>query len=148
MEPTEAMEATTIDHGELPEAVPQMITLVFDGRCGMCTRSARLLEQLDRRDGVEIAGAQAAGLRERFGLSVAETDAAAWAVSPTGARVGGARAIALALAVARGSRWPMLAWRVPGAPWLLDRIYGFVSLHRTWFPGETPWCEDRPGDCT
>ena len=142
------MEATTIHHGEFPGTVPHTITLVFDGRCGMCTRSARLLKKLDRRDGVEIAGAQAPGVRERFGLSTAETDVAAWAVSPPGVRVGGARAIALALAVARGSRWPILAWHVPGVPWLLDRIYGFVSRHRTWFPGDTPWFEDRPGDCT
>ncbi len=139
------METTSIDHGKLPRSVPDMVTIVFDGHCGMCTRSARLLTRIDRRGAVEIAASQAPGVRERFGLSVAETDAAAWAVTLDGSRVGGARAIGLALAVARSSRVPLLPWRVPGMPWLLDRIYDFVARHRAWFPGETPWCEDR--DC-
>lgn len=140
-----ATDPTPIDHGELPATPPGSVTVVFDGHCGMCTRSARLLTRLDRRGAVEIAASQAPGVRERFGLSVAETDAAAWAVTLDGVRVGGARAIGLALAVATGSRLPILAWRIPGMPWLLDRIYEFVADHRTWFPGETPWCEDH--DC-
>ena len=48
-----AMTATntpTIAHGELPAAVPESITVVFDGRCGMCTRSARLLARLGKLD--------------------------------------------------------------------------------------------------
>lgn len=135
----------TIDRGQLPDAVPEAVTVVFDGFCGMCTRSARLLTRLDRSGGVEIAAAQASGTRTRFGLSSEETDAAAWAVTSDGVRVGGARAIGLALAVARGSRWPIVPWRVPGVPWLLDRIYQFVADHRSWFPGETPWCEAH--DC-
>jgi predicted DCC family thiol-disulfide oxidoreductase YuxK len=141
-----ATNTTAIAHGEFPAVVPESITVVFDGRCGMCTRSARLLARFDRRGAVEIAASQAPGVRDRFGLSVAETDAAAWAVTPDGVRVGGARAIGLALAVARHSRVPILAWRVPGMPWVLDRIYDMVARHRTWFPGDTPWCEDR--DCT
>jgi predicted DCC family thiol-disulfide oxidoreductase YuxK len=140
-----ATDATTIDLGQMPRSVPDLVTVVFDGHCGMCTRSARMLTRLDRRGAVEIAASQAPGVRERFGLSVVETDAAAWAVTFDGRRVGGARAIGLALAVARGSRVPILPWRIPGMPWLLDRIYDFVSRHRRWFPGETPWCEDR--DC-
>ena len=141
-----ATDARTIEFGELPRSMPDIVTIVFDGRCGMCTRSARLLARFDRRGAVEIAASQAPGVRDRFGLSVAETDAAAWAVTFEGVRVGGARAIGLALAVATGSRVPILAWRVPGMAWLLDVAYGFVARHRTWFPGETPWCEDR--DCT
>ncbi|MDX2378182.1 MAG: DUF393 domain-containing protein [Acidimicrobiia bacterium] len=139
-------DGRTVDLGELPRPVPEMVTVVFDGNCGMCTRSARLLSRIDRRNAVEIAASQAPGVRDRFGLSVAETDAVAWTVTLDGGRVGGARAIGLALAVATGSRVPLLAWRVPGMPWLLDRIYDFVARHRTWFPGETPWCEDR--DCS
>jgi len=136
----------TFDPGVLPADVPARITVVFDGQCGMCTRSARLLSRLDRRDAVEIVAAQAAGVRQRCGLSRSETDAAVWAVAD-GVRVGGARAVGLALAVARGGRWPVLPWRLPAMPWLLDRVYAFVADHRRWFPGDTPWCAARPGEC-
>jgi predicted DCC family thiol-disulfide oxidoreductase YuxK len=141
------VDVTTVDVGELPEAPPERITVVFDGHCGMCTRSARWLVRLDRHDRVEIVAAQSPGARERAGLSEIETDAAVWAVDRDGLRVGGARAVGLALAVARGSRWPILPWRVPGVPWLLDRCYRFVAGHRGWFPGETPWCEAHSGEC-
>jgi predicted DCC family thiol-disulfide oxidoreductase YuxK len=139
------VEQATVDLGALPDRLPERIALVFDGRCGMCTRSARLLSRLDRSGAVEIVGAQTDAGR-RCGLSRAETDAAAWAVAE-GVRVGGARAIGLALAVARGSRWPVLPWSVPGMPWVLDRAYAFVADHRHWFPGDVPWCEARPGEC-
>jgi predicted DCC family thiol-disulfide oxidoreductase YuxK len=137
----------TIDLGHLQRTAPPAATLVFDGDCGMCTRSVRLLRRLDRTGRVEVLAAQVEGVRERTGLTVAETEAAAWTVSERGDRVGGARAIALAIAVARGASWPLLPWRVPGLPWVLDRVYRFVAEHRAWFPGETPWCEQHAGSC-
>lgn len=97
---------------------------------------------------MEIVAAQEAGVRERYGLTVAQTDAMAWAAAADEKPVGGARAIATALATARQSRWPLWPWRVPGAPWVLDRIYRFVADHRGWFPAERPWCEQHPDRCS
>ncbi len=85
-------------------------------------------------------------MRERTGLSDAQTDRAAWTVVGD-VRVGGAKAIGLALAVAWNTRLPMLPWRIPGAPWLLDRAYELVARNRHSLPGDTPWCDAHPDDC-
>ncbi len=125
----------------------ERVVVVIDGHCGMCARSARLLLRLDRSDRVEVIASQVPGVRERFGLSVAQTDAKVWAIPDGGEPIGGARAIGLVLSTARGSRWPLWPWRVPGVPWLLDRIYRFVADHRGWFPADPPWCEQHPDRC-
>ncbi len=124
-----------------------MLTLVIDGWCGMCARSARLLERLDGEGRVDLVAAQAPGVREQFGLTVGQTEASVWAIPADGAPLSGARAVAEALAAARGSRWPRWPWRVPGAPWLLERIYRFVADHRGWFPADEPWCAQHPDRC-
>jgi predicted DCC family thiol-disulfide oxidoreductase YuxK len=84
---------------------------------------------------------------ERTGLTTAQTDAAAWAIAGD-VRVGGARAIALVLAVASSSRIPMLPFRVPGAGWILDRVYEWIAAHRSRLPGDTPWCQAHPQECS
>jgi predicted DCC family thiol-disulfide oxidoreductase YuxK len=72
---------------------------------------------------------------------------AAWAVTDDGTKVGGARAIALALATGRSARWPTWVWKVPGAPWFLDQVYGMVAGNRHRLPGTSPWCIEHPDDC-
>jgi predicted DCC family thiol-disulfide oxidoreductase YuxK len=68
-------------------------------------------------------------------------------VADSGVAVGGARAIALAIAVAWQRRFPLWPWRIPGAPWLLDRLYGVVARLRHRLPGTTPWCAAHPDEC-
>lgn len=70
-----------------------------------------------------------------------------WTVADDGTSVGGARAIALMIAVAWQTRLPLLLWRIPGAPWTLDRVYEFVARHRHRLPGRTPWCAAHEGAC-
>ena len=64
-----------------------------------------------------------------------------------GSVVGGSRSIALALAVAWRSRLLLLPFRLPGVPWLLDRIYELVARNRRRLPGDTPWCVEHPDEC-
>lgn len=90
--------------------------------------------------------AQAHGVHARTGLTAAQTERAAWTVTGD-VRAGGPRAVGLFLAVAWNSRLPLLAWRVPGAPWLLDRIYEWIARNRHRFPGQTPWCNEHPEAC-
>ena len=142
-----ASDGAAIDYGELPEERPTSAVVVFDGHCGMCTRSARLLTRLDRRGALELVASQAPGVLDRTGVTESEAEVAAWTVAPDGTRSAVLAAIALALAVGRGARWPTLPWRLPLAPWVLDRVYQFVADHRSWFPGETPWCDAHPGEC-
>lgn len=79
-------------------------------------------------------------------MTTAATDAAAWTVAP-GVEVGGARAVGLALAVAWGTGLPLLPWKVPGVPWLLDRCYELIARNRYRLPGIQPWCTTHPADC-
>ncbi len=91
--------------------------------------------------------AQRAGVRDVAGLTEVETAAAAWCVAP-GVRVGGARAIALALAVALRTPILLWPWRVPGVPFVLDRLYDLVAANRHRLPGVAPWCATHPDECT
>ena len=77
-----------------------------------------------------------------------EAEVAAWTVGDDGSKVGGARGIALALAVGRDSSLPTLPWKLPGAPWALDRLYEFIARNRHRLPGDTPWCVANEGECT
>jgi predicted DCC family thiol-disulfide oxidoreductase YuxK len=94
-----------------------------------------------------VVAAQAHGVRDRTGLTIEQTDRAAWTVIDD-AQAGGPRAVALMLAVAWNSKLPMLPWKIPGMPWLLDRIYEFIANNRRRLPGETPWCVAHPDACT
>jgi predicted DCC family thiol-disulfide oxidoreductase YuxK len=79
-------------------------------------------------------------------LTRTQTDSAAWAVADD-ARVGGARAIGLVLAVAWNWRVPILVFGIPGAGWILDRVYAQISAHRSRLPGDVPWCRAHPDEC-
>lgn len=114
------------------------------------------MRRLDRHARLEIVASQALGVGERTTVSAHEGASAAWAVAADGSgeitmKVGGARSVGVALAVARGARWPLIAWRAPlrllGAPWLLDRLYGLVATNRRRLPGDTPWCVEHPDGC-
>ena len=106
------------------------------------------MRRLDKHDRLDIVASQATGQRDQTGVSEVEGDAAVWAVAPDGIKVGGARAIALALAVGRQARWPVLPWKVPGASWFLDRAYALVAANRHRIPGERPWCLAHASGCT
>ncbi|CAN5862928.1 thiol-disulfide oxidoreductase DCC family protein [soil metagenome] len=120
-------------------AVPGEATLIFDGWCGFCTRSVRLLRGLDRHGRISVEAGQRSGVRDRHGLSDDDIATSAWAILPDGRRFPGAASIAVALAVARQSRLPLLAWRIPGLARLLEVIYRWVAANRRRFRGDTPW---------
>ena len=148
-----------LGYGELPslrrDELPDHVTIVFDGRCGMCTRSARYLARIagvgpigaaDRR--VDVLASQQADVLERLALDPGDAARAVWTIGgEPRIAVGGPRSIALAVAVGRRSTVPLLPLRLPPVTWLLDAIYAWVAEHRQWFPGETPWCEQHPGRC-
>ncbi len=48
-----------------PRALPERVTVVFDGTCGCCTWSVRLLRWLDRADRMTTVPCQATDLSAR-----------------------------------------------------------------------------------
>jgi predicted DCC family thiol-disulfide oxidoreductase YuxK len=106
--------------------------LVYDGDCGFCRRSVRVLQRIGPdADMVPWQSADLAGL----GLTeVQAADAVQW-VAADGAISSGHAAIAAALITARG------VWRIvgrvmllPGISWIGARVYRLVADNRSRIP--------------
>lgn len=90
---------------------------------------------------------QQPGTHELTGVTSEQAARSAWTITTDGRRASGAAAIALAIAVASQNRAPLLAWRVPGLPALLELMYTTVARNRRRFRGDQPWCAQHPGEC-
>ena len=126
---------------------PPQLTLVFDGTCGFCTRSVRLLEALDRHRRVTAVPFQKSSVPASVGLTLEECEAAAWAIAPDGDRYRGAEAVNAVVAAALGSTLPLFLYSLPGIRQLLDFIYYLVASNRSRLPGDRPYCVQHPGEC-
>lgn len=83
----------------------------------------------------------------RAGLTYAECEAAAWAIADDRRRYRGAAAVNIALSVALGSNLPIFLYSLPIMRVLQDAMYDWVARNRSWFPGDTPYCEQFPDQC-
>ncbi|MFC5951718.1 thiol-disulfide oxidoreductase DCC family protein [Pseudonocardia lutea] len=124
---------------------PTTGVLVFDGRCGFCTRTVGWLRLLDRDARITTLPYQQAGAPERAG---ATTAACAERVhfAAGGRTVTGAAAVNAAVAVALRTDLPERLYSRT-AP-VQDRVYAWIARHRGRFPGITPWCERYPEACS
>ena len=136
--PAEVAAATT------PRA-PGRATLVYDGDCGFCTRSAHFVKRVvDRRDRYDVRPWQELDL-EAMGLTARQCDEAAQFVGVDASVESGHRAVASALR--NGSPgWRPVGHLVvaPGISWVAARAYRWVAEHRHQLPGGTAACA-RPG---
>ena len=121
--------------------------LIFDGRCGFCTRAVGWARKLDRHGCINTHAYQERGVLERFDLTESQAHTAVWAVVG-GTKSAGAAAVADTLDSALGTRVFGMLYRVPPVRILQDRVYLWVADHRGKFPGVTPWCEQHPGACS
>lgn len=121
--------------------------LIYDGDCGFCTRSVRLVERLPVR--VRIVAWQDADLTALRTTEDRARHEVIW-VDREGRLFGGAAAVAELLKTCR-LPWPLLGWAM-SAP--LVRVvagwsYRWVAANRYRMPGATPACqlppEQRPG---
>lgn len=126
-------------------AHPAHLTVIFDGECGFCTRSAAWLTRLDRRGRLVLRPYQRPGL-ERFGVSETQANASVWVVGG-GVTTSGAKAISVALDVALGTRLFRWVYRCRPLGWVGEKAYAWVARNRHRLPGVRPWCETHPRDC-
>jgi predicted DCC family thiol-disulfide oxidoreductase YuxK len=112
-------------------------------------RSVRLVQALDRHRRVTAVPFQHPGTPEAHGLTRADCEAAAWAVTPgpNPTRHRGAAAIAMALAVALGGPLPFRFYTLPGVRQLQDAAYAWVVRNRNRLPGDVPYCTQHPERC-
>jgi predicted DCC family thiol-disulfide oxidoreductase YuxK len=125
------------------------LLLIYDGWCGVCTRTVEWVRRYDPAGRVAALPNQTPGLKERAGLTRTEVDRAAWVIDRAGRRLAGAAAINRTLEEL--GAWRLLArlYRLPGIRQLEDLAYALFAAHRGRFArwGSVPACE-RPGaDC-
>jgi predicted DCC family thiol-disulfide oxidoreductase YuxK len=111
--------------------------LVYDGDCGFCTSSARLIGRLPVD--ADIVAFQFADL-DALGTTAARAEREVLWVED-GVVHGGARAVAR-LFIRAGGPWRALGliMRVPPLNRLADGVYALVSANRHRMPGGTPAC--------
>ncbi len=124
---------------------PDQLLVIFDGTCGFCSRVVAWVAGLDWRRKVVWLPSQTPGLGPLVGLTQADTDAAAWAVMPSGAHRRGAGAVAATLDAFLPAGVPVMTaiYRVPGLRQLADLAYAWVARNRGRFAG-VPFCDMRP----
>ncbi|HNB54508.1 MAG TPA: DCC1-like thiol-disulfide oxidoreductase family protein [Anaerolineales bacterium] len=106
-----------------------------------------MVKILDRHHRVTVEPFQKPGLPEQLGLTVAECEQMAWAVTPAGAQFGGAAAVNMAMAVAAKTRVPIWLYALPGIRQIQNKIYDWVVRNRHRLPGDVPYCEQFPEVC-
>jgi predicted DCC family thiol-disulfide oxidoreductase YuxK len=121
--------------------------LVFDGRCGMCTRVVNRLARLNRTGRLRIEPLQAPGIADLLGIPDDRLPESAWWLDSSGAVFAGAHAMNAALCAALGTPLPLWIYRLPGIGALQNVIYRWVAAHRYRFRGVTPLCEAEPERC-
>jgi predicted DCC family thiol-disulfide oxidoreductase YuxK len=91
---------------------------------------------------------QARGVREQYGLTRAETDRAAWAITRDGRRLEGAPAVNAVLRELGGG-WRILASALETAGPLESGGYRWFARNRGRFArfGIAPECEDPAAEC-
>lgn len=123
-----------------------LVDLVFDGQCGFCTRAVYAIKRFDRKARIRLHPAQRSGVLERFSLTEAQAQQAAWAFTHDRS-ASGAESINLVLDVTFGTRVFTQLYTLPGIRSLQDRAYTWVANHRYLLRGTTPWCQTHPSDC-
>ena len=121
--------------------------LVFDGRCGMCTRACNRLARMDRTGRLRIEPFQSPGMAERLGVPADRLSESAWWLDSSGAVFAGAKAVNAALSAALGMPLPLWIYRIPGIGAVQNLVYRWVATHRYRFRGVTPLCEAEPARC-
>lgn len=121
--------------------------LVFDGKCGMCTRARNGLLRLNRTGRLRTEPMQKPGISERLGVAPERLPESSWWLDSSGAVFAGAEAMNAALSAAVGTRLPLMIYRVRGIGPVQEITYRWVAEHRYRFRGVTPLCDSEPDQC-
>ncbi|MDQ6919373.1 MAG: DUF393 domain-containing protein [Candidatus Dormibacteraeota bacterium] len=125
--------------------------LLFDGSCGPCTGVANWVRRRDRKGRLEVIPNQAPGALERFNLTRAEADRAAWLIEPDGRRREGAAAVSRTWELLGGVWLPLaLPYRLRPVALLEEAAYRWIARNRhhfAWF-GVTPECDTPGSSCS
>lgn len=121
--------------------------LIFDEKCGMCTRVRNGLLRFNRTGRLRTEPMQKPGVSERVGVATERLPESVWWLDSSGVVLAGAEAMNAALSTALGTQLPLWIYRLPGVGRVQEMIYRWVAAHRYRFRGVTPLCESEPEQC-
>ena len=137
-----------VQHGTRRRTIKGMDgVLIFDGKCGMCTRVRNGLLRLNRTGRLRTEPMQKPGVSERVGVATERLPDSVWWLDSPGVVFGGAKAMNAAVSTALGTRLPLQVYRLPGVGPVQETVYRWVAAHRYRFRGITPLCESEPEQC-
>ncbi|HEX2312229.1 MAG TPA: DUF393 domain-containing protein [Thermomonospora sp.] len=119
--------------------------LLFDGDCGFCSATVRLIERRIPTT-ARLTPFQHADL-DALGVTADRASREVVWVGPDGRQYGGAQAAAQLLMDAGGPWLPLGALlRVPPFRWAAHGVYRLIANNRYRLPGGTPACALPPAD--
>lgn len=132
----------------IPPSGSPRVVFYYDATCGLCVRSARWVQAVDRRGRVQFLALDSPGALAALGITQQQAQATAWVMRGT-ERLRGAGAVNAVLdaLVSAHFRGFSAIYRVPGIRFLEDRAYRWVAEHRHLFPGARSWCDGQRGVC-
>jgi len=125
------------------------LLVVYDGWCGVCTRSVRWIRRHDPDRRVLVLPNQAPGLRELTDLTKQRVDRSVWAIDTSGRRYEGAAAINRTLEELGRWRYVAALYRLSLIRRVEERFYHWFARNRGRFArwGITPTCERAGANC-
>jgi predicted DCC family thiol-disulfide oxidoreductase YuxK len=126
------------------------VLVLFDGRCGICTRCMQWVQARDTSGRLRFQPNQAPGLADRLGLRREDVDRELYAITRSGRTYRGAGAFYRVFREL-GGPWARFArcYELAGVRWCADRGYAWFARHRGRFArwGVTPACERPCAPC-
>lgn len=123
------------------------VTVIFDGDCGLCTRTIRILQRWDRRESLQFRPCQSIPTTGWRGIWPSQCAQSVWAIADDGSFAGGSDAAYLILTSLLGNRWPYRIGRLPIIQQVSQAVYRIIAINRRRFPGDVPWCQQDPQGC-
>lgn len=114
----------------MPAAEVRPPTLIFDGECGLCSRSVELLRRWDRDHRLRYVPFQDESAVAQFGIELPALAAAMHLVLPDGRVFAGADAVPELGKLLRGKRWWSWVFAVPGVRRAARRVYRRIAERR------------------
>jgi predicted DCC family thiol-disulfide oxidoreductase YuxK len=109
---------------------PDRPTLIFDGECGFCRDSVRVLQRSDREGRIAVVPFQDPTTEARFGIKLPTLAAAMHLVLPDGRVFAGADALPELGRLLPGKRWLTWLFAVPGVRPIARRVYARIAARR------------------
>jgi predicted DCC family thiol-disulfide oxidoreductase YuxK len=108
----------------------EQATLIYDGACGMCRDTVRLLRRWDRAGALAYVPFQDPAAVVRFGIPLPALAAAMHLILPDGRVFAGADAAPELARLLPGKSWLAPLYRVPGVRPVARGIYAWIAARR------------------